>query len=108
ESHTLAPLQDGDDRKQILGLRVSRGAEHSHQALGRAAHRRSQLWKANCGIDEIAQNSLSCFHVAAKERFHGFPQERFAECSIALHALLDRLFEITSESHFSSYCFRCL
>ena len=60
----LAFLEVADDFKQVPGLRIAVGAEHTHQALGRLRSQPAKLLKADGGVDVVAQYRLAGVHLA--------------------------------------------
>ena len=60
-------LQVANHFEEIARLRISLGAEHPHQALGRPPRAAAQFRKTDCRVDVITQNRLACIEVAGQE-----------------------------------------
>ena len=59
----------------------------------------AQFSKANCGIDEIAQDDLAGFHVTGKKVFDSLAEKRLAKARITFYARADGFLEISCQSH---------
>ena len=67
-------LQVANHFEEIARLRISLGAQHAHQALGRPPRAAAQFRKTDCRVDVITQNRLACIEVAGQEALDTFPQ----------------------------------
>jgi hypothetical protein len=88
-------LQVRNNLKQIPGLGVAAGAEHSHQAFRRATGHVAELRESNRSVYEVAKDDLAGFHVTGKKVFDSLPEKRFAKARIAFCAGADGVFEIS-------------
>ena len=83
-------LEMANDRKQVPGLGITVGTEHTHQAFGRLCGQPAQLLKADGGVDVIAQYRLAGVHVAGEQAFYPLLEQFRAEGRIRLDAGLNR------------------
>lgn len=83
----------GDDRKQVIGLRVAFWAEHPHEAFSRGVRGLAQTFKADGRVDVVAQNGFAGIHIAGQQALDALAQQRLAECLIALGAGLHGFLE---------------
>src|ERR1019366_3478143 len=99
-------LKTRNNLEQVPGVRVSRRAEHPHQALGRVICDGRKFMEANGGVDVVAQYSLSGFHIPCKKALHSFTKKLSAESGIPLHSGANGFFEIPCQSHYLSFSHR--
>lgn len=53
--NTSPGLKIRDHRKQIFSLRITFLAEHAHKAFSRGIYRLTEAFKADCGVNIVAQ-----------------------------------------------------
>jgi hypothetical protein len=94
KAHAFVALKVGNDPEEITSLWVPRGAEHSHETLGRPPNGRSQCRKSHRRVDIVAQKTLASFDFAPNQALNRFSEKRLPECGVTLSASLDGLFEI--------------
>src|SRR5208282_5216026 len=99
ETYAFAALQEADDLEEIVGARVARRPQHSHEAFGRDACGFSEVRKAKGRVDVIAQDGLRRGYVAGQHGFDSFAEKLFSEFGIALDASANGFLEITSQRH---------
>src|SRR5215472_15497492 len=112
EAHTFCVLQIGNDLKQITGGRIPVRAKHLVKGLYVNLRMRSQLWKANRGIDVVTQELFAECHLAREKALDSFAKKPFSESGVAFYAGLNGFSKISRQTHihYSSFCcfFLCL
>ena len=92
-------LEVADDLEQIAGLRITSGAQHSHQALRGFIYQPAEFLKPDGGVDEVAQDGLTGVQVAGEQAFDSFRQQGFTKGRFSVNAFSDGFLEISCQDH---------
>ena len=73
EVQALDPLELAYHLEQVARLRVPPGTEHAHEALGWPPGEAAELFKADRGVDVVAEDCLPRVEIAGEQALHPFP-----------------------------------
>ena len=90
-------LKVGDHLEKIPRLRVPSWAEHPHQALRRASEGCSQLEKAHCSVNILAQHDLPGIQIARGHAGQSFTEQSAPETRIPLKVRLHQIAKTSCE-----------
>lgn len=82
-------LQVGDDVEEVAGLWVAGGAEHAHEALGRAVECCTESKGADGSVDVLPEDGFSGFEVSGDHAGYGFREQGSAEVAVLFEVGLD-------------------
>jgi hypothetical protein len=99
EADAFGVLQVGYDFKQLSGGGIPRRAKHLVKGLDVDLGMRGQAGKADRGIDVVAQEFFAEGHVAGEKAFDSLAQKTLPKGGIRFHARLNRLSEVSRQSH---------
>lgn len=95
-------LQVGSDLEDLSGLRISRGAEHTHEDLWRSSEVGTELDEADRSVDVLAQDRFTRIEVADDHAADGFAQEGAAKLLALLKIGSDGSVEASCKWHSAS------